>query len=57
MAAQKVLIQNEARDLHDMESHMCNEACQKIDDQGVVIPDAISIAERNEFELFGPQLL
>ena len=39
MVVTLVLIQDATGNLHDQEGHLCNAANQKIDDQGVVIPD------------------
>lgn len=39
MVTTLVLIHDENVNLHDHDSHLCNAACQRIDDHGTVIPD------------------
>ena len=39
MVATLVLIRDEIGDLHDQDGHLCNAACQRLDDHGAIIPD------------------
>ncbi|KAG2328666.1 hypothetical protein Bca52824_011394 [Brassica carinata] len=45
MVAPLILMQDENRDLHDPEGHLCNAAGQKIDGQGAAILDPSAATE------------
>ena len=46
MVVNLVLIHDEIGDLHDHEDHLRNAACQRIDDQGTVIPNLEGVVKQ-----------